>query len=516
MADVATPSGAAMFDGGAADKKRVVESKPEKPDEATYKESLAKAEKEHQASMKRLTDIKAKLDLAKPQNKDSPSAKRRAELLAQLKEIREKQGAGKAGRNKIFDEIKSEDQKVKDLIAAQKVARSRVNFKNVADLDKEIDRLQKSVDSGNMKIVDEKKALAEISNLRKQRKGFAGFEDQQKQIDDRKKKLQTLRDSLEDPESKALSEKYNKIQGELDTIKAEQDDAFKSINSLRDERTKLQNDQQEKYAAIKKIKDDYYQQSRAVQKYEYESRQRARERKKAENEKYHQEKKKERAQQMLAEASDKAYLDEIRRAESLLRFLDPSYTSEKAPLQAASQFTATAQRTVDDSALKGMKVVKKGDEEDYFAGTGGKKGKKSKNAKKAESAAPAKYNLPPSVIDDCTAIKVEPPMTAAAVPATLAAVKEKLDFWKKDQEAQTQKNIAAAKKEVEKLEAEEAAAANGSPATPTTEASHANGETKATASVDEGGSVKNEIDLIKSAVSDVTADLKGASIEDKE
>lgn len=517
MADVATPSGAAMFDGGAAAKKKVVEGKPEKPDEATYKESLARAEKEHQASMKRLTEIKAKLDLAKPQNKDSPSAKRRAELLAELKEIREKQGAGKAGRNKIFDEIKSEDQKVKDLIATQKVARSRVNFKNVADLDKEIDRLQKSVDSGNMKIVDEKKALTEISNLRKQRKGFAGFEDQQKQIDERKKKLQTLRDSLEDPESKALSEKYNKIQGELDTIKAEQDDAFKSINSLRDERTKLQNDQQEKYAAIKKIKDDYYQQSRAVQKYEYESRQRARERKKAENEKYHQEKKKERAQQMLAEASDKAYLDEIRRAESLLRFFDPSYTSEKAPLQAPSQFTASAQRTVDDSDLKGMKVVKK-DEEDYFAGTGGKKGKKGKNAKKAESPAPGagKYNLPPSVIDDCSAIKVEPPMSAADIPAAVTAVKEKLDFWKKDQEAQTQRNIAAAKKEVEKLEAEEAAAANGTPATPTTDAPHANGETKATASVDEGGSVKNEIDLVKSAVADVAADLKGASIEDKE
>lgn len=49
MADVAT----APVDGG-ADKKKVVETKPEKPDEATYKENLAKAEKEHQASMKKL------------------------------------------------------------------------------------------------------------------------------------------------------------------------------------------------------------------------------------------------------------------------------------------------------------------------------------------------------------------------------------------------------------------------------------------------------------------------------
>jgi hypothetical protein len=52
MADVATPSGAAMFDGGAQDKKekKVVE-KPEKPDEEAYKAALKKAEKEHSTSM---------------------------------------------------------------------------------------------------------------------------------------------------------------------------------------------------------------------------------------------------------------------------------------------------------------------------------------------------------------------------------------------------------------------------------------------------------------------------------
>lgn len=73
-------------------------------------------------------------------------------------------------------------------------------------------------------------------------------------------------------------------------------------------------------------------------------------------------------------------------------------------------------------------------------------------------------------------------------------------------------NIAKAQKELERLEAEEASSA---PETPTTAAPHANGETKATASVEEGGSVANEIELVKGAVADVIADLKGASIEDK-
>jgi len=42
MADVATPSGAAMFDAGSSGHKR-----PEVPDQAVYEAALKQAEKEH-------------------------------------------------------------------------------------------------------------------------------------------------------------------------------------------------------------------------------------------------------------------------------------------------------------------------------------------------------------------------------------------------------------------------------------------------------------------------------------
>jgi len=55
MADLATPSGAAMFDGSAQDKKdKKVFEKPEKPDEAVYKENLKKAEKAHATAVEKL------------------------------------------------------------------------------------------------------------------------------------------------------------------------------------------------------------------------------------------------------------------------------------------------------------------------------------------------------------------------------------------------------------------------------------------------------------------------------
>lgn len=361
-------------------------------------------------------------------------------MIGQLKEIREQQGAGKAGRNQIFDQIKKLDEQIKAKVNDQKIAKSKVGFKSADDLDREIDRLQKQVDAATMKIVDEKRALAEISNLKKQRKGFAGFEDTEKSIDSLKSKKKELQDSLDDPESKALSEKYSKLQAELDVLKAEQDDAFKNFGTLKAEKDKLQAEQQEKWIALKQIKDDHYQALRAASQYDYNQRQKNRERQKAEYEKQQTERKKERAQKMLEEASDPAYLDEIRNAESVLRYLDPTFTTTKAPLQAPSGLEAATGRTVDDSGLKGTRVLKKEDrDEDFMKGLGGKKGKKNKKAAPSTTAAPAKYSCPPAVMEDLTKMGIDPPFSAADVPAVTEKVKAKLTQWKEDQEAQTKR-----------------------------------------------------------------------------
>ncbi|POS86518.1 hypothetical protein EPUL_000548 [Erysiphe pulchra] len=443
-------------------------TKPEKPDEEAYKAKLKKAEKELSDSIAKLNIIKSKLESAAPSN-DSPLAKRRTELVNQLKEIREKQNTGKSGRNKILDQIKREDAYIKELLSQQKTARSRLNFKSADDLEREINRLHEQVETGRMKIVDEKKALDTISLLYKQRKSFSGFEESQKTIDAKKNLIKQLRDQLDDPESKSLSDKYSKIQAELDAVKAEQDDIFKNINNLRDEKKRLHNEQQAKYLAMKEIKDNYYEQNRAVQKWEYEARQKARERKKAEEERYQQEKKKARAQQILAEASDKAYLEEIRRAHSLLHFLDPSYFSGKPPpLQIASKLHAVPMRQVNTPEIKGIRINKK-EEEDYFPGTGGKKGKKAKKMAAKENSMPAKYSCPPAVMEDCAFMGIDPPMSSADIIAVKEKVLAKLDYWKTNQDAETEKNIAKAKKELERIEAEESL---GSPSpSPTSEQS---------------------------------------------
>ena len=321
-----------------------------------------------------------------------------------------------------------------------------MSFKSVEDVDREIQRLEKQVDTGTMKLVDEKKALAEISSLRKQRKGFAGFDEAQKGIDDVKSQIADLRKTLDNPEAKALSQKYDEITQELASIKAEQDKAYSSLSSLRDERSKLHDDQQKKYSAMRDIKDQYHKARMAYRDHEQEQYKIRQERQKAEREAYQKEKRRKIAEKKLEEASEPAYMDEILTAEGLIRYFDPSSPEAAKSLRGPSGFAAEAQRSVDDSGIKGTKLSKKDENEDmYFMGTGGKKGKKGKKNGAAGDSTPTegKFNLTMGVIEELAKVIIEPPMNQAGVPAVVEKLKEKRDQWKRDQEKKTKEVLIA-------------------------------------------------------------------------
>ena len=489
----------------AAEKTQVV--RPTRPDESAFQKALTEAEKAHKASMDKLVSlsthnptsspayryhiltnmggqnaIKAKIELAVPnKNKDqpTPTQQRRQELISQANEIRAKQAGGKNARTTKLDQIKRLDEQVRSRVNEQKSAKAKVPYKTLEEVDRQIETLDRQVNSGSMKLVDEKKALSDISNLRKVRKNFGQFDDAQRQIDELRAKIKEIKDTMEDPEQKALSEQYNTIQAELDAIKAEQDEAYKGLSSLRDERSKLQAEQQDKYTAIRKLKDDYYGQKKAFQAYEREARDKQREKRKAEHDKYVADRKKADAERVLAEASDPAYLEEIRRANSLLLFLDPSHKVEKGPLMADSGLGAQAQRKVDDADLKGTRLLRKEDREDEYL-PAVRKGKKGKKTGAAAAPSTKAFSCPPSVVEDSTFIGVDPPMSSEDVPSVIEKVRAKLDHWKADQEAQTQRvshrqptnrdkkkhtnsaqNIEKAKKKIEELEKAEANGTNG-------------------------------------------------------
>jgi chromosome segregation ATPase len=336
------------------------------------------------------------------------------------------------------------DATLKSKIAEQKTARGRVSFKNVEEVDRQIKRLEEQVDTGTMKLVDEKKALAEITGLRKQRKQFAGFDDSQKEIDDIKAKISELKKEREHPEEKASRDRYSEIQKELDSIKAEHDETYKNLNALRDERTRIHGVQQEKYIAIRTLKDKYFKAKREFKDYEDAAWKARKERQKAERDAFEKEKRRKIADRKMEEARNPAYTDEILTAEGLIRYFDPSAAVSNTTTE-PGKFAAQAQRTVDDSGIKGTRRLKKDEQEDnYFVGTGGKKGKKGKKqptANSPTSSAPTeggKFNLSIGVIEELAKVGVEPPMNQSDVPSVVEKLKEKLESWKKDQKSKTE------------------------------------------------------------------------------
>lgn len=342
------------------------------------------------------------------------------------------------------EKITALDAQLKARMAEQKTARSRVAFKSVEEIDREIQRLEKQVDAGTMKLVDEKKALAEISSMRKQRKGFAGFDEAEKGIQEVKAQISELKKTLDNPEAKALSQKYDGINKELQDIKAEQDKAYNSLSSLRDERSKLHADQQEKYSAMREIKDQFHRARLAYRDHEQEMYRQKQEKQKAERDAYQKEKRRTIANKKLEEAGEPAYMDEILTAEGLIRYFDPSSTVETAKsLRGPSGFAAEAQRNVAESEFQGTKVSRKEDREDnYFMGGGGKKGKKGKKGSATGSPAPStptegRFNLSMGVIEELAKINIEPPMNQAGVPAVVEKLKAKRDHWKTDQDRKT-------------------------------------------------------------------------------
>jgi len=358
-------------------------------------------------------------------------------------------------------------------------------------------------------LLTKKKALSDISALNRHKKGFTGFAQQQKAIDDIKGQISEVKKSGDNPEMKALNDRYDEIQKQLNDMKKDTDEAFKNLNSLRDERTKAHADQQEKWKAVREIQDNYHQARRAYRDHENKVRAERREKMAAEKAAYESGKRKEVAQRKLEEASAPAYGEEIITAENLIRHFDPSAVGPKEE-SGPSKFAAVASRTVKDEGFKGARVMKKKDDDEaYFVGAGKKK--KGKTAP-AAAATTTKFNLSVDVIESLARIGIDPPVSQSHVPIVITKLKEKIDFWKGDQDRKTKENIAKAQKEIEKLESESSPSA---PANINTGAKDTHSK-PAAANLGTNGKVDAEAELKQEqdAVADAAAEMEKAKIED--
>ncbi|THG95808.1 hypothetical protein EW026_g5910 [Hermanssonia centrifuga] len=436
-----------------------------RPDKSLYDSEQNKLKAEIEALQSKLNDVKDKIALA---NKGGPGQERRNQLLAEIKDIRNEQGNIKQTRSKIFEQLKAlQDgiqKKVKDLNAA----RGKVSFRSVSEVDERIKQLDKQVDSGSMKVADEKRALAEINQCKRNRRTVEGFQNEQESIEADRAQADELRKQLDDPEGKAISERYDAIQAELDQLKSEGDKAHAARGKLMDERTEIQgqldelfNQKRDSTMRFREANDRYWAKVN-------EDRARRAERMRAQRAADDEAKKKEVADRLREEAEMPAFQAQIEDCQTLIDYfsgkssappkLSTDAEKEKANLAGVPQLEI---RKVE-AASDGMVVrKKKGEEEEsYFVGGGGKQKKGKKHGAKVtptsdstgtEAPSTDRVNIPLATLSALLSLSIPPPTSTTDSPRVVEDLQTKKAWFQANQSRVTAENKAKVEQEIQRL-----------------------------------------------------------------
>lgn len=397
---------------------------------------------------------------------DSPSGKRRSALKDELTTLRNQQAGRKGTRGKVFDELKQVQDDIAHKVKALQQAKSKAPFKSVSELDAQVAQMEAQIESGSMKIVEERKALNDISTLKRARKSVEQFGEQQKEIDELRAHVADLRLSLDDPEMAAANKRYEEIKAEMDELSKEQEKLFGNRGKLLSQRTALSKQLDELYQARRDRltayhaeNDKYFARVRA----DRERRQEAQRKEREEADRLRQEAE---IQALREDAALPAFAKEIEDCNVLIRYFSGASeedTKGENPTQSASKSQPEVPKP-DATVPEGAVVArKKGDEDDYFAGTGSgkKKGKGKKSGPQAVKAqgtdeAGGAFNVPFGMLSALLSLSIPPPMNQADVPRLVDNIKLKREYFVSNQPHQTQENMRKTEEKIAALQAKTA------------------------------------------------------------
>ncbi|KAH7044259.1 hypothetical protein BKA57DRAFT_538194 [Linnemannia elongata] len=409
---------------------------------------------------------------------DKKEADPRVGLRKRLNELRDLQAANKKGKQGKIDQLNSFNASLKKKIADLKVIQDKLPFKTLEACEGQILKLNKQVESGKLKLVEEKRTLAEISALTKSKKSYTLLQDHQRAIEADKEAIILLKATLDaDDVYKLLSDEYNSLQSQVDEISKAKDEGWKKRNDLFDERTRLQRELDAAFAQKKAVNDEYFSALRQHAKYLQDEQQRKREeiqqRKQAELE----EKRLAIAREERELAEIPAFQQEITTCDSVYNYL-LQFSHDQNRVATANAAAATANANNGASAVNirqadttanvptGVMLAKKADtkEEVFFVG-GGCKSKKTTKAPKEKTidsnhSSPtttttaittATLKFPLAIMEQLFELKVTVPRSSADLEKTLDALLEKSTTLKANQASATAENKRKAEERIAKL-----------------------------------------------------------------
>ncbi|KAF9075789.1 hypothetical protein BDP27DRAFT_1256552 [Rhodocollybia butyracea] len=427
-----------------------------KPDKKLYDVEQDKLKTEIDALQVKLSAVKDKISIA---TKGGAGNEKRTALRAELDEIRGKQSNNKASRSKVLDQVKAYNESINKKIKDLQASKGKIPFKSVAELDTHVKNLEKQIDSGTLKIADEKRALAEITSCKRNRRALDAFQTDQQSIEADRAAVDELKKQLDDPDFKATSDRYDKIKQELDELKKEEDALYANRSKLFEERDALQaqvntlyNERRQSTTNFREANDRYWNKVN-------EDRARRAEKMRSQRAAEELEKKQEIAQRLREEAETPAYQAQIEDCQTLIDSFSGKSTGnvtlKSTPLLEKQELTGVAKleiRKVETVPEGAVMRKKKGEDDDaYFVGKGKSKGKKAPAKANGTPTESSQLNLPFSTLSALLNFSIPPPTSSADIPRVIENLKTKKEWFEGNQARQTASNIAKAEAEILRL-----------------------------------------------------------------
>ena len=322
------------------------------------------------------------------------------------------------------------------------------------------------MESGKLRLGDEKRAIQEISTTRRLRRTVEGFQAEQATIDREKEEEEQLRAQLDDPEAKAISERYEKLQAEFDELKRESDEAFANRSKLFDERNAIQ---QEVDALWSLKKESQYKYKEANDRYWVkvkEDQAKRNERLRQQRAADEKQKKLDLVERLRDEASSPAYQIEIQDCQTLIDAFSKGTTSEVPTITSAAERKVTGLAGIPELDIRKVEVPtgmvarkKKGEEEEaYFVAGKSKKSKKGQKnsghnspALSTPSTSSSQFHIPLPTLTALLSLSIPPPSSKDEIPRVVEDLRTKKAWFEANQELATKDKIAKAEVEIKKI-----------------------------------------------------------------
>ena len=347
-------------------------------------------------------------------------------------------------RNKISAELKVHQAKGEKQFQSQKALRQEIKYTTSSEIEEQIQKLRYQQETQSMSLQAEKKIIKEIESLQQSKKLVSKFASDKDAIEKCRGNVKEIRalHNKKNLEIDAVQEKLSAQKKVLDALYAamKEQDNRDAVPKLLEERKTIKAQVDEKYNAIRVMRSEFKDKNDAYYNYVRAQREAKKEEMKAEQELIQAEYEKKMEEYNKELAKIHPYQTEMDLCDALVKYLQSTFAKD---LKIVSSTAAATESCCVMKDLDGMKPLKR-EEEDFFAGFGGKKGgkKTGKKAVKKET----KLSLPLAQMDSFSQLGLFPPSTVTALKESVKAIEERKTFYEAQKERPDAPKAKAASK----------------------------------------------------------------------